>query len=431
MNRPEFLIGPAKLLFYLRMVVHVFVHYLLRMLRGRLGPTAFVRLLMRLILFLNAVRHNKVVVVDGKYKVQLYLPAYPTPAFWESIEKFIRPDPGPLTVVFSMTKACSYKCPHCYQRNDTGADLDIELLKKTARQMQEVGVTMFDIEGGEPLLKFDRLIELLKAFDNRRELWVNTTGHTLTAEKVRKLKEVGLYGVMISLHSIDEKEYDKFTGFPGSFGIARDAVKQFVDAGIMVAINCCPSAEMVADGTVERVFELTKQWNCSYIQVIHGKSAGAWLGKDDEMIKADASIRKLNQIHLDYNLLAQYRDHPAPAVQVFEENEEHFGCTSGGIDRFYIGANGDVQPCEFLNVSFGNVNEEDFLVIFRRMREYFKEPGCRWLCSREAHTIYETMQKNNLTATPLPWKYTKDLLKKWNYGRKTPLYRKMGIYKNQ
>jgi len=30
-----------------------------------------------------------------------------------------------------------------------------------------------------------------------------------------------------------------------------------------------------------------------------------------------------------------------------------------------------------------------------------------------------------------PWKYTKDLLKKWDYGRKTPLYRKMGIYKNQ
>ena len=430
MSRPQFLIGPAKLLFYMRMVIHVFFHYLARVLSGKIGPTDFVRLLMRLILFLNAVRHNKVVVVDGKYKVQLYLPAYPTPAFWESIEKFVRPDPGPLTVVFSMTKACAYKCPHCYQRNDTGADMSVELLQKTARQMQDIGVTMFDIEGGEPLLMFDKLIELLKAFDNKRETWVNTTGHTLTPEKVRKLKEAGLFGVMISLHSLDEKEYEKFTGFPGSFEIAHDAVKQFVEAGIMVAINCCPSAEMVADGTVERIFALTKDWNCSFIQVIHGKSAGAWLGKDDEMINADASIRELRRIHLDYNSLPQFRDHPAPAVQVYEEDEQHFGCTSGGIDRFYIGANGDVQPCEFLNVSFGNVNEEDFRTIFSRMREYFKEPGCRWLCSRESHSIYETMKEHNLTATPLPWKYTKDLLKKWNYGRKTPLYSKMGIYKD-
>jgi len=62
------------------------------------------------------------------------------------------------------------------------------------------------------------------------------------------------------------------------------------------------------------------------------------------------------------------------------------------------------------------------------MRKYFKEPGTVWLCSMEAHTIHKTMQENGLTTTPLPWKYTRDLLKTWNRGRKTPLYRKMGLY---
>lgn len=426
---PKFLIGAEKLLFYIRMIIHVFFVYLFKLVKLQITPTSFVLLLKRLILFLNAVKHNKVVVVDGKYKIQLYLPAYPTKAFWESIEKFIRPDPGPLTVVFSYTKACAYKCPHCYQRNDTGADMPVSLLKKTARQMQKAGVTMFDIEGGEPLLKFEELIELLKSFDDKRELWVNTTGHTLTEEKVKRLKDAGLAGVMISLHSINEEEYEKFTGFKGSFKIAQDAAKQFVDAGIMVVINCCPSSEMIAAGQVKNIFELAKDWRCSLVQVIHGKSAGAWLGKSDETIKADASIKELNRLHVEYNTKKEFKNYPSPAVQVFEEDSKRFGCTAGGVDRFYIGASGEVQPCEFLNVSFGNVNEEDFDVIFERMRSYFKQPCTTWLCSFETHTIDEVMKEHNLTTTPLPWKYTKELLKKWNRGKKTPLYSKMGIYR--
>lgn len=431
MKRPKFLTGPAKAFFYLRLILHVFFHYLKRTICGRIYPTAFVRLLIRLILFLNAVRHNKVVIIDGKYKIHLYLPAYPTPAFWESIEKFIRPDPGPLTVVFSFTKACGYKCPHCYQRNDTGTDMNVDMLRKIARQMQDIGVTMFDIEGGEPLLKFDQLLHLLHSFDHKRETWINTTGHTLTPEKVHKLKKAGLAGVMISLHSHDESEYAKFTGVPESFSIARDAAKLFSEAGIMVAINCCPSDDMITNGGVEKVLEIAKNWHCAFVQVIHGKSAGAWLGKEDEMVKTSVSIGKLRQIHLNYNGLGKYSEYPSPAVQVFEEDEKRFGCTAGGVDRFYINANGEVQPCEFLNVSFGNVQNEDFKVIFKRMREYFREPGTRWLCSFESHTIFETMKRKGIATTPLPWEYTAELIKKWNRGRKTPMYRKMGIYKTE
>jgi MoaA/NifB/PqqE/SkfB family radical SAM enzyme len=429
MGGPRFLIGGAKALFYARLVGHGFARYLGRLLTGKLGVVAFAKLLLRLVLFLHAVRHNKVVEIAGRFKIQLYLPAYPTPAFWESIEKFVRPDPGPLTVVFSMTKACGYKCPHCYQRHDTGPDLPMPLLQETARQMQAAGVTMFDIEGGEPLLLFDRLLELMRAFDDKREIWINTTGHTLTPERVRQLKEAGLAGVMISLHAEDADAYDRFTGFPGSFELARSAARQFSAAGIMVAINCCPTPEMVADGAVERILRISREWGAAFVQVIHQKSAGAWLGKDDRMINATASVRELKRLHLEYNTSARYHDFPMPAVQVFEEDETHFGCTAGGIDRFYLNANGEVQPCEFLNVSFGNVQQESFATIFRRMREAFPEPGTRWLCSTEARSIHETMRAHRLEATPLPWEYTRDLVKTWKRGRKTPLYRKMGLYK--
>lgn len=426
---PVFLTGPAKWMLYLRLVVHVACRYFGQWLSGRLTLRSTLTVLWRSTLLLRVMMRNKVVRIGDTYKFQLYLPAYPTPAFWESVEKFARPDPGPLTVVFSMTKACGYKCPHCYQRNDTGRDLDIEPLKGLARDMQDIGVTMFDIEGGEPLLKYDRLLQLLKAFDEKRELWVNTTGYSLTAERAREMKAAGVYGVMISLHTPDPKDYEKFTGVPDSFKIAREAARLFNEAGITVALNSCPTPELVDGGGVEKIMEIARDWKCSFVQVIHGKSAGAWLGKQDEMINAQEKIRMLEKLHVQFNSANAYADWPAASVQVYEESPEHFGCTAGGIDRFYLNANGEVQPCEFLNVSFGNVNEEPFKEIYGRMRAAFRKPGINWLCATEAHSINETLKANNLTTTPLPWKYTRDLVPKWDIGTHTKLYERMDLYK--
>ena len=70
-----------------------------------------------------------------------------------------------------------------------------------------------------------------------------------------------------------------------------------------------------------------------------------------------------------YNLRREYKDFPAIYAQSIEEDENHFGCTAGGIDRFYINAKGDVQPCEFLNISFGNVQDENFEDIYDKNEE--------------------------------------------------------------
>lgn len=429
MLKPEFLTGPRKWLLYLRVVLHVALRFLGRMLRRELSPRATFAALKRALLLIATVSRNKVVRLGDVHKLQLYFPAYPTPAFWESLEKFVRPDPGPLTVVFSMTKACAYKCPHCYQRNDAGEDLDAGLLRAVARDMQEIGVTMFDIEGGEPLLRFDRLLDLLASFDGKRELWVNTTGHTLTPERARRMREAGVFGVMISLHTPEAADYESFTGFRDSFAIARDAARMFNEAGITVALNSCPTAELMEAGGVERILDLARDWGCSFVQVIHGKSAGAWLGRDDEMIREREKIRRLERLHLRYNAPGRFAAHPAASVQVYEESPAHFGCTAGGIDRFYLNANGEVQPCEFLNISFGNVREEPFKRIFLRMRAHFRKPGIRWLCATESGAIHRAIGEHGLATTPVPWRITRELIRRFDFGPHTKLYEDMDLYR--
>ena len=117
------------------------------------------------------------------------------------------------------------------------------------------------------------------------------------------------------------------------------------------------------------------------------------------------------------------------AAQVFEEAENLLGCTAGAVDRFYVGAGGEVQPCEFLNISFGNVKEEPFSEIYERMRAHFRQPCTDWLCCTQSEAIYRIVKDKKIARTPLPWNETKQLVEKWQRGTPTPIYKKLGIYR--
>lgn len=427
-TRPEFLIGWRKWLLLCRVAVHVKLHFAGEVLRGRIAPAVYPRFLWRAFLFLRTVRHNKIARIGRRYKLQLYIPAYPSRAFFYTLGKLYRPDPGPVSVVLSMTRACHYHCPHCYQRRDRGPDLEMPLLIDVVRDMQALGVTFFDLEGGEPLLRGDRLLELIRAIDDRGEIWVNTTGAQLTDTLAGDLCRAGLAGVMISIHSPDSDRHDAFTGVPGSFAAACRALRVFREAGAWTAINCCPAPALVAEGGLERIFDLAQRLDCSFVQVIHGKSAGGWLGQSARERGAPETIARLQSLHVTYNNRRAYRHYPSIAAQVFDEQACLYGCTAGGVDRFYVGADGEVQPCEFLNVSFGNVRREPFRLIFARMRSHFRRPGTDWLCCTQAAAIDAVVRERGLTRTPVPWEITREIIGTWQRGDETPLYKTLGIY---
>lgn len=420
--------GLLKTCVYLRIIIHVPLYYLRR--REYFDSAgAYFRFLRRALTLLMIFRHNKVARVFNGYKLHLYLPAYPSKAFFYALEsKLLRQLPGATTVVFSMTKACTYRCRHCYQRNDDGADMDEDLLIKTALNVRDSGAAMFDIEGGEPFVRFDRLLKLVGALDERSEIWVNTTGANAKPGMMEKLKEAGLFGLMVSLHSPEASVHDDLTGIPGSFETACGILRQCRQMGLVSALNTVLSEKEIKAGGIDRVMELARKLDCDYVQLIHPKPAGMWLGRKEEMQTDRKVIENVQAQHLYYNSAAR-KDYPSLAAQVFEESPGVLGCTAGAVDRFYIGAGGEVQPCEFLNISFGNVNDEPFSEIYRRMRSYFDEPCVDWLCCTQADAIADAFRKRKCNTSPLPWSETRNLVENWRHGEPTRIYRRLGIYK--
>lgn len=421
--------GAGKVLLYGRIALHVAWHYGVR--PGRFGssPVTYARFLRRALRLLLIFRHNSVVRVFNGYKLHLYLPAYPSRAFFYAIEsKLIRTPPGPTTVVFSMTKACEYRCEHCYQRHDPGAELGERAMLETARRVCDAGVAMFDIEGGEPFLRFERLLSLVRVLDQRCEIWVNTTGAHATRERLQELKDAGLFGLMVSIHSTDARCHDALTGVEGAFGTAVDVLKLAKRMGLVTAFNTVLAEDEVRAGGVDALMAFARELACDYVQLIHPKPAGAWLEREEGMQRDAEVIEQIRALHVVYNSRRR-RGFPSLAAQVFEESEAVLGCTAGAVDRFYIGGSGDVQPCEFLNLSFGNVRQEHFETILARMRAVFAEPCCDWLCCTQAGAIHRQMVEHGVTQTPVPWEVTQKLVAQWQRGRPTPVYRKLGVYR--
>lgn len=424
----KYITGWGRFFLEIRMGLAIAFKYLARIVSGEITLRQYVIFLKRIKLLSEVLRYNKAVRINGVYKIHLYLPGFPSKAFYKAIDKFLILDEDtiPMSVVFSMTKACGYNCQHCYQKNDGGEDLDIDKLIKVARDIQNIGVSLFDIEGGEPLMRFERLLTLMQNIDERSEIWINTTGHTLTPEKAQQLRQAGLFGAMISIHHWLPEKHNEYVAYKGAFEIAVNAIRIFQSVGVNTAINCVPSLEMLNDNGLDKIMGLAKGLNCSFVQIIHEKPSGGWLARGNTLMEKDI-LGNLCKAHIEFNTKEFFRDYPSLSMQVFEASNAAFGCTAGGIERFYINANGEVQPCEFLNVSFGNVQEEEFIDIYNRMREKFKRPGLNWLCNTENESVFRCVKESNITSLPIKRDKSRQIIDNLSPGPEVPLYKKMRL----
>ncbi|MFH1542420.1 MAG: NAD-dependent epimerase/dehydratase family protein [bacterium] len=426
--RQRYIVGLRRKLFDLWVGVVVATRYFRLFILRRITLKQYSVFLKRVIELYKLLKNYKVVQIDNSYKLHLYLPAFPNPGFFKAIDKFLFLDERTYAshVVLSMTKACAYNCQHCYQKKDKGEDLPEDKLIETAQQISEVGVSMFDIEGGEPLLKFERLERLVKSIDKENEIWINTTGHTLTLERAKRLKAAGLFGAMISIHHWQPAEHDKFVGKANAFFIACQAIRTFHQVGIATTINACPSLELIEQSGVEKLMQLARELGCAYVQIIHEKPAGGWIHRLNRLMDPQL-LSALREKHLSYNTRSVHNKYPSLSMQVYESCPNAFGCTAGGIERFYVNAYGEVQPCEFLNVSFGNVMTEDFSQIYQRMRARFSKPRLNWLCNTEAALLSRCLTENHLESLPLNQELSCQLMDQWDRGGEVPLYQRMKL----
>jgi len=281
---------------------------------------------------------------------------------------FDEPD-GDAAALFSVTLAvtnrCGFHCPHCYNADRNQEDTPLDILRETAAILEKMGAVRMHLTGGEPLLRPD-LEEIAGAFGPATCVTVGTTGESLTPDRAGRLAEAGVFGMGISLDSCDETEHDRLRGREGAFRIAMDGLRSVVDAGLYPYVVAVASPALLRQDAFRDFLAFVKQAGAMEVHLLEPCPVGRLAATPGAVLSREDHERVL-ELHRE---VARDLDSPILATFAQLESAEHFGCGAGGV-QLYIDGSGEVCPCQFVPLSFGNVQSEALPDILARMGEFF------------------------------------------------------------
>jgi len=147
----------------------------------------------------------------------------------------------------AITSKCELRCTHCYEQHNLNNNNPIPINKwiEIVDNLQQMGVSVIILTGGEPLSEFENLLMILdKANMDLSEFHIHTSGQGLTKEKVMKLKDHGLTAAAVGLDDVLPERHDSIRG-EGSFPAAVNALKLFNEAGIFTYVNLCATKPLI------------------------------------------------------------------------------------------------------------------------------------------------------------------------------------------
>jgi MoaA/NifB/PqqE/SkfB family radical SAM enzyme len=249
---------------------------------------------------------------------------------------------------------CNFKCKHCFAKSSLGdhvaEEVPIDVVRDISNQADELGIFEYDLQGGELLLRPDKLFEVIKAIAPERfYLYLTTNGYFLDEKMAKRLAEAGVSRVSVSIDSFDEKVHDEFRGCPEAHKRAMEALKHVKNAGMSPYLNITVGHYNANSQDIEKLCQYSKDQGYTTLLNVAVPS-GYWQKKTEIMVDND-DIAHLIELRKKYkNIL---RDIWNP----FDRNyEKILGCNT--VNRTYVTPIGDVLVCPYLQIKIGNVFEQ-------------------------------------------------------------------------
>lgn len=278
----------------------------------------------------------------------------------------------PQTVSIEVTRQCGANCDHCLIKEGEG-ELSHDEILRVIDEALGLGASIITFTEGDPLLRED-IFELIRYVDPEKAV-VNlfTPGLEMTVEKAVKLREAGLYNLIIGIYSSDPAEHDRVRGVEGAHAKAVEAIKMALDAGLMVTMSCHVKA-----GQVEKIPELYQ-----FATELGVQELSIWeaVPKTPEEQLTQLEREKIIDIYRKVNSTPEG---PRIFASTYFEGQM-LGCMAGRR-WLHVGVDGSVRACPYLEKSYGNILESSLKDIWKGIRKSGEFEG--FICSCPAQNIY-------------------------------------------
>lgn len=275
-----------------------------------------------------------------------WLPPIPSGPFKRLLineARFAMGRPVPQTLSIEVTRRCGAKCDHCLIKEGEG-ELSSEEILRVIDQALENGTCIVTFTEGDPLLRED-IFELIKHVDPEKAV-VNlfTPGLDMTVEKAVKLREAGLYNLIIGVYSATPEEHDLIRGVEGAHARAIEAIQIALQTGLMVTMACHIKA-----GQVDRISDLYDLASKLGVQEL-----SIWEGIPKTPEENLTLIEREKIIDL-YKKINSTPGGPRLFASTYFEGQL-MGCMAGRR-WMHVAVDGSVRACPYLRESYANIKD--------------------------------------------------------------------------
>ncbi len=280
-------------------------------------------------------------------------------------------------IQWHLTERCNLRCTHCYQTSEKSAELSFQEISRVigaademVRDWQEAYQIefspSFNITGGEPFLRSHFFEILEKMAETAFDLYILSNGTLITPEKARRVADLGVKGVQVSLEG-PERIHDTIRG-PESFSRAVAGIRTLLAAGVKVSINATLS-QVNAPYFMELV-DLAVAWGVPRLGFSRLVPAGQGMAMLPHLLSTEQVrqfYEKIFALAIDGleitsgDPIASQMQAPLPAE---DQGAIALGGCAAGVSGLTILADGTVTPCRRLPIPMGNVQLESMREIW-------------------------------------------------------------------
>lgn len=268
----------------------------------------------------------------------------------------------PLSVQLDLTYTCNERCVHCYLDHEDHGEMSTTEIRDVLDQMASAGVFFLNISGGEIFMRKDFFEILEHARKLQFSVKLKTNAVMIRDEKARRIAELGVESVQISLYSHIAATHDAITKLPGSFKRTIEGTKYLQKHGVKVSFANVLMAHNADDykGVQALAIEMGVGYNLD-------ATITPMMDGDRSILSLNIDSARLSGVFHDATLLGDQAEVmlAAPSGPTpLEEAYETLPC-SAGHTACYVSPYGDVYPCVQFPYKVGNVREQKFIDVWR------------------------------------------------------------------
>jgi MoaA/NifB/PqqE/SkfB family radical SAM enzyme len=363
---------------------------------GTLSVTTAARSLRRQMVISSLLSDAKPVQVGSRVFVDPFVPYFPSPYCEKLFDNNTSPayPPKPNFAQLAVTNRCPCRCVHCHVKNTQDTDLSRETVLEVIPQLAEADFPLVFFVGGEPLSRFVDLLDFVDLARQFMDTRMFTSGVGASPERLRRLREVGLEGICVSLDHDQETIHNAKRNHPSAYASACNTIREAAGLGFYVSVVCCTTRSMVRSGETFAVVDLAESLGAHSVQLNEIRPVGRALesqGYDFFLTQEEKTIL------IDYYArMNRSRRRIAICMPWYNEEPYRFGCTATSGQQAYIDGKGNVLPCPLLKAGLGNIGDEPFRDIWTRFRSHCGHPVRECI----VHRLAEEMERS--PSLPLP-----------------------------